>query len=85
MAEMSAQPMEWFSGLAEVPGVDWHSPEGVVPDPRLAAARPVVDPDSYLNPPIVWVDGYGRPIHPSSVSYRSPAELELVERLGFSW
>ena len=77
---MSERTFTWFSSLAEVLEVNWSNPEGVVPDPRLAAAHPVSDPDSYSPIGIAWVGNDGRPIGDGYVRDRSPAELLLDGR-----
>jgi hypothetical protein len=73
---------EWFSSLADVPGLDWTTPPGVAetPDPRLTSARPVPDPESYSSSGIAWVDADGTVLADDFSRDQSPAELVLERR-----
>ena len=74
------KPYQWFKALAEVPGVVWMSPPGLVVDRRLSKARPVADERSFSPLGVAWTDGAGRPISDDYRTHMSPAELALEGR-----
>ncbi len=73
---------EWFPSLADVPGVDWTTPPGMAetPDPRVASARPVPDPQGYSRTGIAWVTADGTLLADDFSRDQSPAELVLEPR-----
>jgi len=77
---VNTEPLEWFRCAGDVPGVDWSTPEGAIPDRRLAEARPIADPGSYSPLGVAWIDGAGEPIADDYRNYMSPAELVLEGR-----
>lgn len=82
VSQPAASSYEWFRSLADVPGVDWTTPPGdaEAPDPRLASARPVPDPESYSRSGIAWVSADGMALADRFSSDQSPAELVLERR-----
>jgi hypothetical protein len=73
---------KWFSNVADVPGVTWEPPPELAasPEPRLASARPVHDPDGYSALEVAWVADDGTLIGGEYSRDRSPAEVVLDAR-----
>jgi hypothetical protein len=83
--EMSAPAppeYEWFSKLADIPGVAWEPPPELTasPEQHLRSARPVRDPDGYSSIGVAWVADDGTLIGGGYSRDKSAAEIALDAR-----